>query len=412
MKFDNIIIGGGLAGLTCAIRLQESGRRCAVVSTGQSALHFLSGSLDLLGFRADGGVVEVPADELAALGEQHPYRKLGNRFQYCAEEAEQLLARCGVTCVGSARRNHYRFTPMGTMRPTWLTLSEFATSTGALPQFGERVLLANFAGFLDFNTGFIADALADMGVKCRVHEIEVEAVNRLRQNCTEMRASNIAKCFEQEENVGELIAVLNGFEGEYDTVLLPAVFGFATDAVLKRLHEAVKVSVKLLPTMPPSVAGIRLQMMLRRRFESLGGVYMMGDRVQSVEMEGDRVRRVFSANLGETPLEAENFILTTGHFFSGGLTATPTQVREPLFDCEVHYLPERRDWYADKALDRHNYSTFGVVTDEKFRARRNGRNFENLYAAGAVLGGADALAEGSGAGISMLTALFVAEELI
>ena len=76
MKFDTLIVGGGLAGLTCGIRLQKNGVKCAIVSTGQSALHFSSGSFDLLNELADGTKVDNPLAAAGRVGTNHPYAKL------------------------------------------------------------------------------------------------------------------------------------------------------------------------------------------------------------------------------------------------------------------------------------------------------------------------------------------------
>ena len=74
MKYDTHIISGGLAGLVCGIRLQEAGQRCAILSAGQSALHFSSGSFDVLNRLPNGQEGTEALEAVGALPEGHPYR--------------------------------------------------------------------------------------------------------------------------------------------------------------------------------------------------------------------------------------------------------------------------------------------------------------------------------------------------
>lgn len=93
MKFDTIIIGGGLSGLTCGIALAKAGQNVAVVSAGQSNLHFSSGSLDLVGYK-DGQEVKDPLEALGQMPETHPYHKISNP-DILANQARKLLEEAG-----------------------------------------------------------------------------------------------------------------------------------------------------------------------------------------------------------------------------------------------------------------------------------------------------------------------------
>ncbi len=122
MKYDTIIIGGGLSGMTCAIALAEEGQNVAVVAAGQSSLHFNSGSFDLLGCM-DGTDVTKPLEAIETLPESHPYRKIETtKLGEYASAAQLLLKNAGIDTTGSADQNHLRLTPIGVTKPAWLTL--------------------------------------------------------------------------------------------------------------------------------------------------------------------------------------------------------------------------------------------------------------------------------------------------
>ena len=412
MKFDTIIIGGGLAGLTCGIALQRQGVKCAIVSAGHSALHFSSGSFDLLNTLPDGTPVESPLKAMESLPATHPYAKIGSgRIKALADEAKSLLCSCGVAVKGDAETPHLRFTPMGTTKPTWLSFEEIATLDKPGVSLGEKLLIVNFAGFLDFNTAFIAKELEAAGSKCSVTSVSIPEINRLRINPTEMRATNIAKTLDNPQVLTSLITILNSRAAGHDAIVLPHVFGFASDAALHRLRSEVKATIHHIPTMPPSVPGIRAQRTLRHAFEQLGGVYMLGDTVVRAEIENHSVKRIFTENHSDIALTASHYVLASGHFFSKGLVATPQGVYEPVFGCDVIFDKDRNNWYNESMLNCQEYISFGVETTSTLLTLEGGTPITNLYAIGSVLGGCNAVSEGCGAGVALLTALAVAHTI-
>lgn len=412
MKFDVVIIGGGLAGLTCGIRLQRAGKKCVIISSGQSALHFSSGSFDLLNKLPGGEAVASPIEGAAKLPASHPYSKIGADFAKYASEAKQWLLDSGVEVAGSADKNHMRVTPMGTLKPTWLTVSDFTTHESASEFKGKKILIVNIAGFLDFNTKFIADSYESFGAECKIVSASVPALEHLRVSPTEMRASNIARALEKEETLNALLSIIRTDSIGFDCVALPAVFGLSSSAPVKALKAGLTIPVCLVPTMPPSVPGIRIQQHLRHVFEHAGGVFMLGDSAIKAEFKGNKIGKLYTVNHGDIAFNADNYILATGSYFSNGLTARPDKVVENVFGCDVDAADSRGDWYDMSFFKPQNYMTFGVATDERFRAKKGGKTIENLYAVGSVLSGFNALQEGCGAGVAMLSSLFVSDNLL
>jgi len=406
MKFDTIIIGGGLSGLVAGIELSRKGQKCMIVSAGQSALHFFSGSLELCGLE------DEPSKAMEQLPQSHPYRKIGlDSALTLAERVKPLFAEVGVNFKGNTERNHWRITPLGVLKRAWLTLDEYASvpSAGVMPW--KKVALLNVDGFLDFHTSYVAAGLAEKGVECVVKGISMPELERLRHNPTEMRSTNIAKTLTG-ELIGKLAARINEHAKEVDAVLMPAVVGLAGNADVVRLREKVDRPLHFLATLPPSVPGIRLQMMLRKHFQKLGGVYMLGDAVKEGVFDGNCLKGIRTVNHGDTCFKADSFILASGSFFSKGLVSDIDGVREPVFGLDVDSITERPQWYRKDMFEAQPYMTFGVATDSLFRAGKNGQPVINLYATGSVLSGCHPMKEGSGAGVAILTALHVADTIL
>lgn len=407
MKFDYVVIGGGLCGLSAGIKLASMGKKTAVVSSGQSTLHFCSGSLGLLG-KYDSGLVDNPIEAISKLSQEHPYSKIGaTKIESLANQAKDLLHKAGVKTSGDSSKNHYTLSPFGIIKPSWLTLEGYtAYSTPKVES--SKILAIKFKGFLESYPSFLAENLTKEGVSVRIETVELECISKLRKSQFDMRTISVAKHFD-DAAVEELANKINSIAQDDETVLVPAIVGFKSESQITRLKELVKNKFYFIPTIPVSLAGVRSQNLLERYFERLGGTFLLGDKVEKGLVENGKVKYLVTSNLGEDHLEADAYILASGTLFGEGIKSNPNGFYEPVFGLDIKAPKNRGEWYDENFFATQPYMAFGVETDQNFHPSMNGTIIENLYVAGSILDGCNSLAEDSGAGVAILTALHTAE---
>ena len=402
MRYDTVIIGGGLSALLCGIELARNGRRAAIVATGHSSLHFSSGSFGLYNGAE-------PLKAVDALAEPHPYIRLAEDIEALAAKATEILNIAGIATVGSAEANHYIMTPTGAMRQCWLSMEGMVTSKDGKSLDFDSALVVSPEGFLDFYTQFVVDSLEKMGVKTTQATFALAELTVRRNNPTEMRSVSVARALDKEENLQILAAVIAREAKGVDTVIMPAVLGFERTDVLSRLEKMTDKSILTVATLPPSVEGIKAERQLRKTFENMGGVIFNGHTATSFTMEDGAIESITTAR-GVT-LVANEFVLASGSFIGGGLEALRSGVTEKLFGVDV-VAPAVAELAARNLYEPQPFMSAGIVTDSQFKVSVAGAVVENLYGCGAILSGYNPVKEGCGAGVAMFTALKVAENIL
>ncbi|AKO45443.1 glycerol-3-phosphate dehydrogenase subunit GlpB [[Haemophilus] ducreyi] len=422
MNFDVVIIGGGLAGLTCGIALQKQGKQCAIINNGQAAIDFSSGSMDLLSCLPSGQKVHVFCEAFAELSQQapeHPYCLLG-QHQVVAkvQQFEQLMQELGL--VGSHKQHHLRVTPLGGLRHTWL-------SPKSVPVIAEnehfpyrQIAILGIEGYHDFQPQILVDNLKQNAAFSHcdfsIGYLNIPELDYLRQNAREFRSVNIAQLLEHKLAFEDLVQEIKQAAGNAQAVFLPACFGLDDQGFFDSLKQATALVLFELPTLPPSLIGIRQHRTLRDQFEKLGGLLLNGDRTVSAEFGGDRVARIFTTLHQEESINADHFVLASGSFFSNGLVAEFERVKEPIFDLDIignkaFINSERASWTDKRFAAAQPYQSAGVAINHHCQVYKNGNLIPNLYAIGNVLGGFLGIEQGCASGVSIVTALTVAERV-
>ena len=425
MNFDVAIIGGGLAGLTCGIALQQRGKRCVIINNGQAAIDFASGSLDLLSRMPDGSAVENINENLTALCTAlpaHPYSLLGaEKVIAKAQDFERLANALNLDLIGSSEKNHWRVTGLGSLRGAWLSPNSVPTVQGNETFPHKRIAVLGIEGYHDFQPQLLAANLVlnPQFAHCEVTSgfLNIPQLDELRQNAREFRSVNIAQLLEHKLAFNDLVSeIIESAQGA-NAVLLPACFGLENQEFMNALRNATKLALFELPTLPPSLLGMRQRIQLRRKFESLGGLMINGDSALNAHFEGDRVHCIKTRLLEDEEIIADNFVLAAGSFFSKGLVSEFDKIYEPVFESDIIGVEgfndkNRFSWTNHRFANPQPYQSAGVAINEHCQVQKCGQFLANLYATGNVIGGFNALELGCGSGVAVVTALTVADEIL
>ena len=425
MNFDVAIIGGGLAGLTCGIALQQRDKRCVIINNGQAAIDFASGSLDLLSRMPDGSVVENINENLTALRTAlpaHPYSLLGaEKVIAKAQDFERLANALNLDLIGSSEKNHWRVTGLGSLRGAWLSPNSVPTVQGNETFPHKRIAVLGIEGYHDFQPQLLAANLVlnPQFAHCEVTSgfLNIPQLDELRQNAREFRSVNIAQLLEHKLAFNDLVSeIIESAQGA-NAVLLPACFGLENQEFMNALRDATKLALFELPTLPPSLLGMRQRIQLRRKFESLGGLMINGDSALNAHFEGDRVHCIKTRLLEDEEIIADNFVLAAGSFFSKGLVSEFDKIYEPVFESDIigeegFNDKDRFSWTNHRFANPQPYQSAGVAINEHCQVQKCGQFLANLYAIGNVIGGFNALELGCGSGVAVVTALTVADEIL
>jgi glycerol-3-phosphate dehydrogenase subunit B len=405
LHYDAVVIGAGTAGLVAGARLAEGGARVCVLAKGIGSTHLAPGTIDVLGYVPDrvvspGGVIE----ELVASHPGHPYALLGRDAVADAVRwfSDRVAAGplSGYRYVGDLDRNYLLPTAVGALRPS--ALIPQTMDAGDSVDL-ERVCVVGTRMLRDFHSALCAANLSRLGIPARSVEAEID-VDRADAN-----SLGLARRFDdpawRAAFAGRLALKLQAHE----RVGLPAVLGIRDPhGAWSDLERRLGRPVFEIPTLPPSVPGMRLFEILRGALRSAGGRLVLGAEVVSADREGSRIVGVTTRAAGhDVRYAAPWFVLAAGGFNSGAIELdSHWATHDRVLGLSLRGLPaEGEPRFVGDYLSEQPTARVGVAIDAELRAE----GAENVLVAGAALPGAVPWREGSGEGIALASGSHAAQ---
>jgi len=405
MHYDLIIIGMGLSGLMAAKTATEMGKKILIIGKGMGSLSLFSHTIDLFGavpkeMRMNEGLSQWMKDH-----PEHPYSKVGSERIGEALSSFISLFPPPASFEAAGDGNSFIPTAAGTFRPTYLI--PVTMVAGASLKEGDA-LIVGFKGFKDFYAHYVANQLNCQGITLPLPE----PFNR------EIAATALARLMEKKsfrETIGkEIKKQLHG----QTRVGFPAILGIQNSFEIKKgLEEIINAEVFEIPTLPPSIPGMRIFNRFKEWLIERGATFLLGHSISRALLKDKRCEGVDVLN---PPIFnsyfADRYILATGRFIGGGLVADEEKIFESIFDLPVSQPKEREAWFQKSFFSNlsHPVHEAGILTDSSLRPVDENGNLvlENVWVAGSILAHHHCIDEKSREGIEIATGYMAAQKAL
>ncbi len=408
---DVVVIGAGLAGLTAAVELAERGARVHLAAKGLAATHWAHGGLDVAA--PPGAGTSAAGVEMLRSVDGHPYAFLHADAAAGLDAQLGRLAAAGLPYRGDLDTPLRPFpTAIGGLRAAAIVPEAQAAALDPWHP-DEGLFLLGIARFRDAWPEFAARNLERQAWPHGPARIEsgVATLPGLA-GLNNLNSLTLARLFDDPAWRTRALDALRDAMPRSGSwrVGLPAILGLEDHpAAFAETASRLGRPVFEIPTLPPSIPGLRLSAALRSCATALGVSVQIGFGVEGLIREGDRIAAV-ETHAAARPLRIRTgaVVLATGGLAGGGLRGgRDGVVTDAVADLPIS-APERGSWLQGDLYGREGVAleAAGILVDEELRPVDPGGAvlLENLRVVGSALAGMRYLTERCGDGVAIASA--------
>ncbi len=434
MEADVIVVGGGMAGAAAALKAAAQGREVLLVRKGHGSSAMSSGTIDVAGpteFLPLDGWDTLPtiSDRLKDIlhsNPLHPYSIVAGGgiepLRSRIREALDFLFEKIPGFRGSHDRNMALATVMGTVK-----FCAFAPSSlvgGDLSQMRDaHLLLVGLSGLSHFRFRTCRLAMekhSSLHSPQSLSRIDVAEIDITRStDASPTTPFNAARRFDDTRAVEEFAhALRKQIQPGVTHIALPPVIGLDNHPeAFERLSGELEPEVFEMISPNFSAPGHRLQTSLDTAVRKSGVRAVTAEAVE-VECDGRLVRNLLLKSMkSRRTATAKSYVIATGKFGAGGLVADDFP-KEPLLGLPLFadnkrvdekYIRDLLDWDAEK---RQPFLSCGLHVNSSLRPLDafGEPAYENLFAAGSIIGEYDYVSDKCGFGVAALTGYLAGEK--